>query len=205
MLKTEKILELAYANNISEIISLCKAALKEESIKNSGGSVKQYKASLKLLTENTNGKLLGAYIEDGKQYFTNGYIAFELYKPIENLPELSEKWDIKRFFAYPNYEYEKVETPDIANLRAEYKIAKAEKSAGLIGKRDPLFKSEHGKYIHKNENREWGCDIGNILIISDIIGDDAVWYLPSHKTLSMAVIENENGRALLFPISLKKD
>lgn len=203
MLNTEEILKLAHAERVSEIITLCEKSLKEEVIKSRGGAkeVTRYKAALKILNEDKM-KRWGAYVEDGKQYFTNGFIAFELNNPIENLPLPENKCDIKRFFNVAMSDYEQVDKPDVAELKVKYKMAKAEKAAGVINKNQELYALENGKYVYENQNRKWGCSIENFLKIIDIMGEDFEFYLPLHSSLITAIIENEKGRALLVPINL---
>lgn len=206
MLNTETVLELAHKGNISDIISLCEKSLKEESVKSSGGTsaVKQYKAALKLISEDKNNRCYGSYIENGKQYFTNGYIAFELNNPIKNLPEYENKIEVKKIFDNLLSDREQVDVPDITELRAKFKMAKAEKSASN-NKFIELYRFENGRYTHEDKNRKWECSIENILKIVDIMGDEFTWYLPIHNRLSMALIENDNGRAILLPVNLKEN
>lgn len=206
MLNTETVLELAHRGNIPEIISLCEKTLKEESIKRNGGTsaVKQYKAVLKLISEDKNKRYYGSYIEDGKQYFTNGIIAFELNNPIENLPKFDHKIEIKKCFNYTESDYEQVDIPNISELRAKFKMAKAEKSASN-NKFKELYYFDNGKYTHENENRKWECSIENILKIVEIIGDEFIWYLPLRNRLGVALIENDNGRAILLPVNLQEN
>lgn len=200
MLNTTEILTLAKSERLKDIISLCEKSLREEAAKIKGGAseVKRYKAALKIISESPKENLRNAYIEDGKQYFTDGFIAFELNNPIDNLPEGEDHLDIRQFFTANMAYYEQVEPFNIPELKFGLEIAKAEKRAT---KAKTLAFCKGGMYVNDNGKRKWGCAVENILKAIDILGDGCEVYLPENS-VTAGIIKNENGRAIIMPIRL---
>ncbi len=87
-----KVLELASNNSIDEIIRLAKLEIKEQVIKEKGGSkeLKRFKAAqkyIKNIEKQGIAEFSGTWEEQGKQCFADGYTGFILKNKIEGLPK----------------------------------------------------------------------------------------------------------------------
>ena len=200
MLDASEILVLAKQERNADIISMCEKEIKDIAAKSKGGisELKRYKTALELIEEIPTESMRNAYIEDGKQYFTNSYAAFELNDPIQNLPEGCH-YDIKSFLEIDTSAYEKVDPLDIIKLKTNIQIAKAERKASKEKKKRPLSSYNGGLYVYKRETKKWACSSELALKVIYIIGEKYNLYLPN-SDFRPALFENEKGRAILMPI-----
>jgi hypothetical protein len=190
MLNAETILKLASEGDSAQIAVLAEAEIRDKAAKAKGGNslVKRIHAATKYLNDEAKKgcKVWSGctWMEDGKQCFVNGYTAFALNEPLEGL----RTTDAEHFNVLPCF-------PDTSNyITAVVNVAD-------VTARLKIYKAKHGS------KTPFDYDIGNsrynaqyILDCYNILGGDIVFKLPANGEITPAVMESENGNALLCPV-----
>ena len=201
MLNAEKILELAEANDFESIAELAKKAIIEASAKAAGGTtlLNRTRAALKYLKDNAKeGRHVWAgttWTEEGKQCFVNNCTAFALVKPLEGLPVATGAANAQHMNVlpcFPNGSDYVTAAVNIADVTAQLKIWKAQHSGRHA---QPCF-YDVGMSRY---NAQYLLDCYNIL------GGKIVFKVPPRGELSPAIMESENGKAILLPVRIKDE
>lgn len=179
---------LALANLFLEVSDDVK---KEEAKKS--GSRNAFSAAKRVLKDAPRygkGCLQYAYIEDDKQYFTDGIRCFVLdeHLPLPLLPAGEEYLNTKAFkYGKESYQTE-MELPDYGALKAYVKTQKAQgnkKPLYCFGKDMPVVRADY------------------LIDMLDIIKDAKVFCKNIGNRISPVVFEGTNGYGLLFPVNDK--
>lgn len=200
MLNTSRILAMAKMGNVDEIIELCRQSLLKEAAKEKGGSslMKRTKTALKMFDglKESQYPTCGAVIKklpDGstRQCFTNGCYAFALVDPIEGLPsgDKEKALDVCAFV----YEAES-RKPNMQEVEINPAAIKAhikEHKATIKGKRKPPAIYNLGKCYY---NAQY------ILDACTILGGNVKFYHDENNPIESALLESENGKAILLPV-----
>lgn len=189
-----KVLELVSNNKIEELKKLAKLEIQEQVIKEKGGNkeLKRFKAAqryIKNVEKSWGGKFKGAWEEQGKQCFSDGYTAFILKNKIERLPK-TEKQNLDLHTILKNIDANKETNVDINDIKAAFKIHKAK-----YGRKYPTCQYDLGISLY---NAEY------ILNCYDILGGNIIFKQSNKNELSPAILESENGIANLLPIRKQK-
>lgn len=204
MLNTSTILAIAKMGNTDEIIELCRKALLEEAAKEKGGNslMRRTKTALRMFDglEERQYPICGAVIKelpDGSicQCFANGFMAFTLIEPIDGLPagDNEKALDVCKFI----YEAE-VRKLDMQETEIDSAAIKAhikEHKATTKGKRKPPAIYNLGKCYY---NAQY------ILDACAILGGDVKFYQDENNPIKCALLESENGKAIVLPVSPPK-
>lgn len=189
-----KVLELVSNNKIEELKKLAKLEIKEQVIKEKCGSkeLKRFKAVqryIKNAEKSLVGEFKGTWEEQGKQCFSDGYTAFILKNKIEGLPK-NEKQNLDLHTVLKDVNANNEINVDINAIRAAFKIHKAK-----YGRKYPTCRYDLGISQY---NAEY------ILNCYDILGGNIVFKQSQTNELSPAVLESENGIAILLPMRKQK-
>jgi len=202
MLNTSEILRLAAQENTLEIIALCRQALIEEAAKERGGStlLKRTKAAQKMLNSMAEDELprCGAVLQrrpDGSTYQSfiyNGHFGFMLNDEIQGLPQ----GDAEKTLNMSKY---------IANAESQM-TEEREQDIDIVAVR--AFLREH-KALHKGQRKvptaRWQVgshfyDAQYIIDCFTVLGGKVRFYQDENRPLSAAILESENGKAVLLPL-----
>ena len=224
MLNAVKILELAKNEfneknglGMAEIIILCEKEIREQAALLKGGNtqLQRYKTALKMLKskEITRPALKGAWTIEDKQYLCNGFIGFMLDNHIENLPIVEvEKFNLKQVFPTDMANYKTFEIPALSKLKSDVSIALAEyKAINKKELKDKVPTSKRTKktdmegivLIYECDGLKWGCDKELLITALEILGGKEITIKVDIGTLKPALLESENGQAVILPIRLK--
>ena len=196
MLNAEKILELANVHDDYSIMEAAKAEIRDATARKKGGTTlkRRVQSAAKYLKEagNKNSKEWSGctWVENGKQAFVNGYSAFLLNEPLEGLKAIDGiPFPVSKCFPghMDNYVIADVNITDIA---AYLKIFRAEHGRKTRCDYDILKSRYNAQYI---------------LDCYKILGGNIVFKVPQNGELTPAVLESENGKALLCPIMIQGD
>lgn len=188
-----KVLELSVNNDISKLIKLAELEIKEQVIKEKGGNkeLKRFKAVqryIKNAEKSLVGEFKGAWEEQGKQCFSDGYSAFILKNKIEGLPK-AEKQNLDLHTILKDINAKNEINVDINKIKSTVKIHKAK-----YGRKYPTCQYDLGISLY---NAEY------ILNCYDILDGDIVFKQSGTDELSPAILESENGIAILLPMRKK--
>lgn len=191
-----KVLELLSSDKIEELERLAKLEIKEQVIKEKGGNkeLKRFKAAQKYIKRIEKRvefkRLAGTWEECDKQCFTNGYTAFILKNKIEELPKTEQSvFNLHRVLN--NTVAGNIINVDISNIKAAIKIHKA-----THNKNSPICLYDLGISCY---NAEY------IVNCYEILGGDIVFKQSETSELSPAILESENGIAILLPMRKKAE
>lgn len=181
--------------NLLLIVDELKQELKEAEIKQSKGSseLERIKAINAYLSKNGREEFKKAWIENDKMCLTNGYTGFMFNKTLECV-EISEQSIFNLSKCFPNESNYKETTLDIADVKYQIKLHKAKES-----EKKQKEKTEY-TYIINNQyyNAKYLVDSYKIL------GGDII-FKQGENNLSPAILESENGKAIVMPIRKPKD
>lgn len=191
MLNAEKILKLAYKQDFESIVQICEEEIRLKTAQEKGGATlaSRTKAALKYLGKayKYNEKFGLSWHEDRKQCFTNGYTGFILENDLEIPACEQEAMRLSRCFPKNLSEYHLVNI-DLSDVKAKIKLHKVAQAAIKAKDRTPCLYQIEGSYY----NADYILDCYNIL------GGDIV-FKQSDFPKSPAVLESENGKAILMP------
>lgn len=185
-----KVLELVSNNNVDEIIKLAKLEIKEQVIKEKGGNkeLKRFKAVqryIKNIEKRCVAGFNGTREEQDKQCFSDGYTAFILNNKIEGLPK-NEKQNLDLHTVLKDVDANNEINVDINDIKSAFKIHKAK-----YGRKHPTCRYNLGISQY---NAEY------VLNCYDILGGNIIFKQSQTNELSPAILESENGIAILLPI-----
>ncbi len=185
-----KVLELVSNNNVDEIIRLAKLEIKGQVIKEKGGNkeLKRFKAVqryIKNIEKRCIAGFNGTWEEQDKQCFSDGYTAFILKNKIEGLPK-NEKQNLDLHTVLKDVNANNEINVDIKDIKVAFKIHKAK-----YGRKYPTCQYNLGISLY---NAEY------ILNCYDILGGNIIFRQSQTNELSPAILESENGIAILSPI-----
>lgn len=195
MLNAETILKLASEGDSAQIAVLAEAEIRDKAAKAKGGAtlLNRTRAAVKYLKENAKSgckRWAGcAWAENGKQCFTNGYTAFMLNEPLPGLP-VTEEDHMNISTCFPD-DFRYIPTSiDIPEITAALKI----------------YQARNGKKAHFRRDIEKShYNVRYLLDCYNILGGDIVLKVPANGELTPAVLESENGKALLMPERIHDD
>lgn len=182
---TNKYLNIAF----KDVMDDCKREIFEASAKLQGGSnkTKRLKSALKYIESIEREDRRGAWKSGEYQCFTNGYTGFLLTDHLDGLEE-SPASSIELEKCFPDYRYFKDVKIDIGDIKVkmlEHKTANKGKK-----KVQPYTYIIDGHYFNAKY----------ILDAYSILGGDIKFYIEEGKPLSPAVLESENGKAIILPV-----
>lgn len=185
-----KVLELVSNDKIEELKGLAELEIKEKETKEKGGNkeLRRFRAAQRYI-KNIEKKCIagfnGTWIEDEKQCFSDGYTGFILENKIDALPQILK----------PNFDLHTV----LKNIDATKEI---NVNINEIKTALKIHKSTHRKNKLTCEYN-LGISLYNaeyIVNCYDILGSDVVFKQSETNELSPAILENQNGIAILLPI-----
>lgn len=214
MINLTKMLELTIAGRndntkLTQLEEMLKQYITEETVKSKSGNkgLQRLTAGRKYLKE--SGKInsgrpafTGTWIENGKQYMTNGRSGIELVSAIEGLNQIPEDVPVLKLLdiidsANKNANI-KVEVPGITELKAQLKTAVAiakGKGLELTGVKAGLIKI--------------GKSIVNLKLFLDTISmfpEGELEYYVSDNRLAPVMIKDELGnRAIVLPLRITEE
>ena len=199
MLNANKILALLDKEDYKTIKLLCKQEILEESAKSHGGDflvrIKAAQKMLKALNDWQLGKL-GAHRRKTPagviyQNFNNSHYGFMLYEALPGLPlaDPEKAIDIKKFIdkAEKDFSDRQEQNIDIELIKAHIKEYKALNK----GRKVPAA------YYDIKERR---YNAQYIVDCYTILGGDIKFYQDDNCLTNAAILESENGKAILLPV-----
>jgi hypothetical protein len=214
MINLTKMLELTIAGRndntkLTQLEEMLKQYITEETVKSKGGNkaLQRLTAGRKYLKESEKINVgrpafSGSWMENGKQYMTNGHSGIELVSVIDGLNQIPE--DVPPFklldiiVSADKNAYIKVEVPGITELKAQYKTAVAiakGKGLELTGVKAGLLKV--------------GKSIFNLKLFLDTISmfpEGELEYYVSDNRLAPVMIKDELGnRAIIMPLRITEE
>ena len=175
--------------NLLEIVIDCKQELKENTIKQTAGNstLKRIKAVSKYLSSNQD-KYQKAWLQNDKLAFTNGFTGFMLNEKLDVSIVDEVVFDLERVF--PTIDLSEVAI-DIIDVKTSLKLHKA-KQKGMKAKDKTACYYEVSEHWY---NAQY------IIDCFEILGGNIRMYQTS-STVAPAVLESENGKAILLPVRL---
>ena len=214
MINLTRMLELTIAGKedntkLSQLEEMLKQYITEETVKSKGGNkaLQRLTAGRKYLKESEKINVgrpafMGTWMENGKQYMTNGHSGIELVSVIEGPNQIPEDVPAPKLLniiesADKNANI-KVEVPGITELKAQLKTAVAVakgKRLKLTGVKASLLKVEK-------------CIINLKLFLDTILmfPEGELEYYVSDNRMSLVIIKDEMGnRAIVSPLNLTEE
>lgn len=185
-----KVLELVSNDKIEELKRLAELEIKERVIKEKGGNkeLKRFKSAQKYIKNAEKCwtvEFKGTWEENGKQCFSDGYTGFILENKIEGLEKIENQvLDLHKALECTSVSKEiKV---DINEIKTAVKIYKSTHKRNA-----PPFEYDLGISRY---NAEY------IISCYDILGGNIVFKQSETNEISPAILESENGIAILLPM-----
>lgn len=175
--------------NLAEIVEAMEKELFESTIKQSKGNstLNRIKAINKYLSKCNNDKFKKAFIHEDNFCFLNGFTAFILNEKLDGIEIQGNTIDIESFFP-KSYDLKEFEV-NIAEVKTALKLHKASES----GKKAKDKTKCYYEVFEHWYNAEF------IIDCYDILGDN-IKFFQTNNVLAPAVLENENGKAILLPV-----
>lgn len=130
IVKAEEKIKLEYGIfPLANLIIDLKADIRAESAKTSG-KANCYKSAMNIIKSAEREPLQGAWMVDGKQYVCDGYRALRINNAIDlpALPSIHQPPNMQSIFSESQKHSQRLDLPDIGELKAHIKIQKANKT-----------------------------------------------------------------------------